>query len=350
MGYGSWSSSVYDSARVSNKKAGKSDFHYSDTIRSGKVAAEVNELLDPTTKAGKDSPFAGTVMRECAVSVEHPNPTPIVVVLDVTGSNLSAAKKVHAKLPQLLGVLQRTGGIEDPQIMLIFVGDAYSDAVPLQIGQFESDNKIDAMLEAAYLEGGGGGGNHENYELAGYYLWKHTHLESFAKEGRKGYVFFIGDERTYDKVTNDYGSGWRGISHTLESLLGDKLQEDIPVKEVFDGMQEQYEVYHLFQRQGSYEPRMVQPHWQKLIPAQNSMVLDNPNTVCEAIAGILAMVEAGMDADAAAGALVSAGFDKDAVKSVSKTLATVNAGAGGAVATTEGSLDLGDASKGTSRL
>ena len=45
------------------------------------LGARVNELLDPSVKAGPTSPFAGKVMREVTISDEHPNPTPIAIVL-----------------------------------------------------------------------------------------------------------------------------------------------------------------------------------------------------------------------------------------------------------------------------
>src|SRR5258708_3529107 len=121
MGGGSWSSVSYLASARTRAAAGIDDFHYDSAIRSGKPAAKVNDLLDPTKTAGGGSPFKGKVMREVCITTEHPNPTPIAIGLDVTGSNYAAAKIVHAKLPQLFGVLQRTGGIEDPQIMPAFI-------------------------------------------------------------------------------------------------------------------------------------------------------------------------------------------------------------------------------------
>lgn len=187
MGSGAWDSYTYTSHLAAKAAAGKSTFDYTDQIRSGQTSAKANSLLDPKVKAGDASSFAGKVMREVVTSDEHPNPTPIAIVLDVTGSNYTAAVAVHAKLPQLFGLLQRKGLIEDPQILIAATGDANSDRVPLQVGQFESDNRIDAMIEAMYLEGFGGGQAHETYELAAYFLARHTYLEPWHKQGRKGY-------------------------------------------------------------------------------------------------------------------------------------------------------------------
>jgi len=49
-------------------------------------------------------------------------------------------------------------GVTDPQILFMAVGNAVSDAAPLQVGQFESTEKLmDTWLVNMYLEGGGSG-------------------------------------------------------------------------------------------------------------------------------------------------------------------------------------------------
>jgi hypothetical protein len=291
-------------------------------------------------------------MREVTISDEHPNPTPIAIILDVTGSNIAAARAVHAKLPQLFGLLQRKGYVEDPQILIGATGDAYSDTVPLQIGQFESDNRIDDMVEAMYLEGNGGGQRRETYEVAAYYLANHTYLEPWHKQGRRGYAIFIGDENFYDVVAKDFSKGAHGFyrsDHTLESLTGDTVEADIPSSEVWESLKEQYEVFFLFQEQGSYRAKDILPQWHEVL-GENAVSLADPNTVCEFIAGLLGMREGGLDIDEVSEDLKDAGFDVNAIANVGKTLALVGAGGtGGVVAKTEGSLGVDD-STGTDRL
>lgn len=340
MGAGSWSDTTYTHNVSAARAAGRSTFDYSDRINSGQAAAKAHDLLDPLQKAGPTSPFAGKVMREVTISSEHPNPTPIAIVLDVTGSNIEAARAVHAKLPQLFGLLQRKGYVEDPQILIAATGDAYSDSVPLQVGQFESDNRIDAMIEAMYLEGNGGGQVHETYEVAAYFLARHTYLEPWHKQGRKGYVFFIGDEMPYDMVRRDFGRGWNA-SHTLESLTGDTLEADVATKEIFEELKEQYEVFFLFQKQGAYEASRILPTWRKLL-GENALVLEDPDTVCEFIAGLLALREGGLDLDEIAADMLDVGVSPKAIKAVGKTLAVVGGGGGGAIAKSDGTLDIGN--------
>lgn len=337
MGNGNWNVGTYTTNVTAARKAGKSTFDYSDRIRSGHARAAVHELLDPSAVAGKKSPFAGRVMREVVISREHPNPTPLAVVLDVTGSNIDAARVVHSKLPQLLGVLQRKGYVEDPQINFCAIGDAYSDRVPLQVGQFESDNRIDKQLEAMHLEAGGGAQTHETYELAAYFLARHTYLEPLEKQGRKGYAFFIGDEMPYDMVQKKH----------VKSLIGDNLQADISTKQIFAELQQKFEVFFLFQAQGTYPESRILPAWRKLL-GERALVLEDPSAVCEFIAGVLGMLEAGLDASEAQKDLLAIGADPKAVRAAGKALAAVRGNAG--IAKTQGTLPGRGGNKGTTRL
>jgi hypothetical protein len=341
MGGGVWDNTTYTSNVRAARAAGKSTFDHSDQIRAGRKTASVHELLNPLAVAGPLSPFAGKVMREVTISDEHPRPTPIAVMLDVTGSNYGAAVAVHSKLPQLFGLLQRKGYVEDPQILVGAIGDAHSDQVPLQVGQFESDNRIDTMLEAMYLEGNGGGQARETYEVGAYFLARHTYLESWHKQGRKGYAIFIGDELPYDMVRRNYPKNYFSDNHTLKSLTGDELEDDVSTVQIFKELQEQYEVFFLFQQQGMYRAENVLPEWRKLI-GENAVVLADPNTVCEFIAGLLAIREGGLDLDEVEADMLDVGVDPKAIKSVGKTLARVGGGSGGAVAKTDGTLDIGN--------
>ena len=50
------------------------------------------------------------------------------------------------------------------------------------------------------LEGGGGGQMRESYELAMYFMARHTSLDCHEKRGKRGYLFIIGDEMPYPNV------------------------------------------------------------------------------------------------------------------------------------------------------
>src|SRR5512140_2302407 len=131
MGSGLWSTDVYDAASRMRAASGTSAFAYSD---SG--ARVVHDALNPH----------GVTARESRDSDEHPTSLAIAVLFDVTGSMQRVPRTLQAKLPQLLGLIQRNGYAAHPQILFGAIGDATVDQVPLQIGQFESDNRMDDDL------------------------------------------------------------------------------------------------------------------------------------------------------------------------------------------------------------
>ena len=93
------------------------------------------------------------------------NPTPIVVALDVTRSRGDDTKVMYEKLPMFIGQIDLHGYVAGAGISFAAIGDATIDKAPLQVGQFEADNRLDEVLEKFWLEEGGGGTGQESYEL-----------------------------------------------------------------------------------------------------------------------------------------------------------------------------------------
>ena len=62
--------------------------------------------------------------------------TPIIIVLDVTGSNIDFARVVYDKMPMFYGQIEQQGYLKDFEISFCAVGDAKYDNYPLQIGSF----------------------------------------------------------------------------------------------------------------------------------------------------------------------------------------------------------------------
>ena len=123
----------------------------------------------------------GLTVRESRDSAEHPDSNPILISLDVTGSMGAVVRGIHRDLPHLHELLLGHKYIPHPQILFAAVGDATCDRVPLQVGQFESDNRMDQNLENMILEGGGGGQKTESYELAMYVAARHTATRLLGK-------------------------------------------------------------------------------------------------------------------------------------------------------------------------
>ncbi|HVT83516.1 MAG TPA: hypothetical protein VHM90_22940 [Phycisphaerae bacterium] len=269
MGGSRWSDDFYNAREADRAATGKSAFSYSAT------ATRVHDKLNTL----------GVKLRESRDSAAHPNSKSIAVLFDVTGSMGSIPVTLQKKLAELMGLLIRKGYVDHPQILFGAVGDATCDRAPLQIGQFESGIEMDDDLSRFYLEGGGGGQKTESYELAAYFIARHTAIDCFEKRGEKGYLFIIGDEAYYPKVS----------AKQVNAIIGDKLQTDIPTREIFDELRKRFEVFFLIPRGASNAgDNQIRAAWQKLL-GQNVLSLDDPAAVCEAIALSIGMCEGKID-------------------------------------------------------
>lgn len=339
MGSGRYDATVHATNTASAiRDHGTAFVHSSVTKAAGK--AEVHESLDPKLVAGDASPFAGRVMREAYDLDEHPETLPIAVIFDVTGSMGSIPVVLQAKLPKLYGLLLAKGYVEHPQILFGAIGDAYSDRVPLQIGQFESDNRADENLANLFLEGNGGGGNHESYELAAYFIAKHTTTDAWEKRGKRGYLFLIGDERVYSTINRQ----------SVEALIGDTLQEDISTQQLFDELRERWDVYFLFAEEGTYQSGdVLDPAassgealaWREVL-GQNALVLEDATAVCETIALTIGLAEGTIDLEEGLAHLAEEGTDARAIEAAGKALATVGGGDRASAGDADDDLDVGD--------
>ena len=318
MGSGRWSTNVYDAAASYRAATGTSAFAYSD---SG--ARKAHDALNPL----------GVTKRESRDSAEHPQSTPIAVLFDVTGSMGTVPRVLQTKLPQLLGLLTRKGYATDPHIMFGAVGDATCDKVPLQVGQFESDNRMDEDLARIVIEGGGGGQRTESYELAMYFMARHTDLDSVARRGRRGYLFLIGDEMPYGTVK----------PKEVKKFIGDDLREPITVEAMVAELQRTFDVYYIIPTAAGWGgDKEILGYWKRLL-GQQVIELDDLDAVCETIALTVGLGEDAIDLDAGLADLAEVGSAAGA--SVGKALAPIGAGRGAVV---RSDLTVGGVSGGAS--
>ncbi|MEY9966258.1 hypothetical protein ABIA33_004317 [Streptacidiphilus sp. MAP12-16] len=330
MGSGRWSTNVYDAAENYRAATGADAFDYSARARRGaRDSWKAHPSLDPQ----------GLTVRESRDSAEHPNSLAIAVLFDVTGSMQAVPRVLQTKLPELFGLLLRKGYTQDPQILFGAVGDATCDRVPLQLGQFESDNRMDDDLGNIFLEGGGGGQMTESYELAMYAMARHTSLDCHEKRGRRGYLFLIGDELPYGKVK----------AREVRAVLGDDLTEDIPLSRLLPELQRTFDVYYILPAGTAYAGNAdVLGPWRKLL-RQNVIELDDLDAVCETIALTVGLGEEAIDLQEGLADLAEVG--STSADSVGKALAGV-ARRHSEIAVGAASLlgDIPDAPSGTSRL
>lgn len=299
MGSSSWSTDAYTEAARLRKAAGKDDFAYSDAARSS-GRWHIHPTLDPK----------GVKFRESRDSESHPRSTAISVLFDETGSMGGIPRVFQRKLAELMNVLLIKGYIQDPQILFGAFGDATCDSVPLQIGQFESGVEMDEHLRNIVLEGGGGGTNHESYELALYFLARHTSIDCWEKRGRKGYAFLIGDEKAYPAVHKQH----------VEKLIGDHLQENIPLRQIISEVQRRYHFFFIFPLNASHgRDDSIKDFWRDLL-GQNVIFLEDEQAVSETIALTIGLTEDAINMAEGEKDLSDAGASTSAIKAAAKAL------------------------------
>ena len=225
MGCGTFTSSDWSSYTASRGYTAKS------TVSDMYKSTSVKSTMDPV----------GVSYRESCDSDEHPNSTPIILGLDVTGSMGSVLETVSKKLNTLITEIYDREPVKDPQIMVMAFGDVECDRHPLQVSQFESDIRIAEQLNDIYFERGGGGNDGESYTLPWYFAARHTKIDSFEKRGKKGFLFTMGDEPYLNKISKD----------AIKKFVGDDIQSDLTADELLTEVSRQYEVYHLMIEEGS---------------------------------------------------------------------------------------------------
>ncbi len=177
----------------------------------------------------------GISFRESRDSEANPNSVPIILGLDVTGSMGHIPHElIKEGLPKLMGGIMQ-GGVPDPALLFLGIGDHECDSYPLQVGQFESgDDELDMWLTRTYIESGGGGNAGESYLLAWYFAAFHTRTDAFEKRNQKGLLFTIGDEPclkvlSASAIREIMGTGQQTYTHT----------------ELLTEARKRYDVYHI---------------------------------------------------------------------------------------------------------
>jgi len=267
-------------------------FDYDHTVKTAAVLTGAkmtpHKALDPINAK----------LRESRDSTAHPNSLAITVFMDVTGSMADTPKIMVDNLKTLMSLLVKKGYVKDPQLMFNAIGDAYSDQVPLQISQWESGIEMDDSLEKLVLEGGGGGTSEESYDLGLYFMARHTSIDCWDKRGKKGYIFLVGDERPYKKVDKN----------KVKQLIGDTIQEDIPIEDIITELKERYEIF-MIRPDGTshFTTKDIRDRWRHLLGDNHVIEIQSVNVLSETIAGIIGTNEGAVDLDELAEDLKSEG-------------------------------------------
>jgi hypothetical protein len=146
MGYSRYDAGVYKS--YARSTAHKTDRDYTST--------SLKKDFDPKQ----------IKVRESNKSDINPHPTPVVVGLDVTGSMGRVVEAMRKGLGTLFEQVIHRHPVSDPHVLALAIGDMDCDSAPIQATQFEADPvTIGKQIEELYLERGGGGNDHESYQI-----------------------------------------------------------------------------------------------------------------------------------------------------------------------------------------
>ncbi len=289
MGYGTYSHAAHQALTAG---------------RSGAAARELfhqggcHELMNPH----------GVRVRESRDSEAHPESLAIIFALDVSGSMGEIPHHLATNtLPDFMRAML-DAGVTDPQVLFMGVGYAGGDLAPLQVGQFESTEKLmDQWLTWLFLEGGGGGGN-ESYELAMYFAARHTAIDCVEKRGRRGYLFITGDEPPNPAVSRTQ----------VERILGDKLKDDVPIGEIIEELQRTWEPFYLIP--DPVRGKRVGREWRDLL-GDRVIVMDTPDDTSYACAGLVSLMENAVpDLGALVQRLEGSGLERKVARRVAKAL------------------------------
>lgn len=291
-----------------------------DAYKSTVKSAPIDKVFTSTDLKDSLNPH-GVMMRESRDSTDNPASTPIIVGLDVTGSMGSVAHHIATEsLGILFNEILDRKPVTNPHLMFMGIGDvAAGDRAPLQVSQFEADNRIVKQLRDLWLEGRGGSNSSESYHLPWYFATMHTSIDSMIKRNKKGYLFTMGDEEVPGILTPEH----------IKRVCGDEVEKGYTAAELFEMASRTYNVYHIIIEQGSHcrgsnADRVVE-QWNDFV-GQHAIRLSDYTKLSEVITSIIQVNEG---ADVAAVTKSWSGDTSVVVSRAIKDLTVSGKGVGG---------------------
>ncbi len=229
---------------------------------------QMDTKLDPrNVKVGKGD-RVGLQLRESIISDANPNPTPIILGLDVTGSMRGIAQKIaQTELPKLMTEIHSSGVVSDPHVMFMGIDDVFAQGHgALQVSYFEPDLRIVEQLRQMWMVGNGGGNGSESYDLAWYFAGRYTYLESLEKQGRKGFLFTFGDEAAPFQEVD---------ARELELIFGPGEYENTRPESSLELARKKFQVFHVVVERGHRSGDTYRT-WKAML-GQNALFLQESN-------------------------------------------------------------------------
>jgi hypothetical protein len=159
-------------------------------------------------------------------------------------------------------------------------------------------------LAQIFIEGGGGGQSMESYLLAWLIAGRHTSIDCFEKRKQKGFLFTVGDEKS-----------WNGLDEkTLKAIMGYTEAKKLDAKTLLAEAQKMYHVFHIHVNETGYRNnKNVFDYWKTML-GERFLILNDHRLVAELIATTVAMIQ-GIDLSTVTGS-----FDNQTAGALQDTL------------------------------
>lgn len=217
------------------------------------------------------------VNRESRDSIEHPMSTPLIFGLDSTGSMGMVYEIIAKKFETAVIEIFNRQCVPDPQIMFAAIDDVEARGIdPLQVTQFEVDNRIAEQLFDLYFTGCGCGNGFESYQLLWYFAAMHTKTDCVEKRNKKGVLITVGDDGPQYTLKRD----------DIKRVFGDTVERDYTANELLDMVARQYDVYHICVEQGSSFRSGDVTKWEELL-GNRVIILKDANKLPELLVSLL---------------------------------------------------------------
>ncbi|MCE6958798.1 hypothetical protein LAZ40_07015 [Cereibacter sphaeroides] len=261
---------------------------YASTNTTGKTTSQIFQA----TRIDDQFDPAKIARRESRNSADNPRATPVIIASDVTGSmGMIATKLMQDGLNVLVKEIYDRKPVSDPHILVAAVGDAWSDRAPLQVTQFEADIRLADQVRSLWVEGNGGGNDGESYAAAHLFAALKTETDA-AAEGRKGFLFTVGDEPNHDGMT----------AAQIERVLGVKVERDLSAADCVAMAERHWHVFHIALVNEGYcqhGRREVLENWRRILP-ERTIALEDVNALAETVVSLMQVTAGARAADVAA--------------------------------------------------
>jgi len=289
------------------------------TMKASLSSTSFDDKFTTRSHAAVDKTFVPKHIeaRESRDSDPNPKSTPIILALDCTGSMNPVINEACDRMGDLMLEIIKREPITDPHILAMMVGDVECDRMPLQVTQFEADERVIEQFKKLYVEGGGGGNRYESYHLPWYFAALKCQTDSWAKRKKKGYLFVVGDELPPPTLTKEQLQSVFGRDEPGETLTGEQILRMAEKQwEVFQIVVEQGSNYRALGHDASMKP------WVNLL-GQRAIRLSDIKALPEVVVSAI-QVNEGADADAVANSW--SGSTAVAVRNAVKDLAPSKGG------------------------